>query len=350
MARLDMERYQSVDLPAFRADLDAFLPAEIYDCHVHLALPEHRGPVTREWLESDWPNQADYRLSLEELAEVSGLLFPGRTVRSLAFAFPSPQFFVEEGNRYIAAGIAAGHVDGLLVTRPEWTRDDLLRWLQAGRYVGFKPYPGLVGTRADDIPINAFFPPEQQDLANELGLIVILHIGRPERLRDPANLWEIRQLATRCPNIRLIIAHIGRAYTMSYARPGLAELRDLTSLYYDFAMNLNPDVLELALAEVGPERLLYGSDFPIALMRGVREHEGDRYINFSDGDYSWNTPERRKPAEVEAGYTYYIYEELKALKQAATRLGLNAEQVARILAGNARELVQDAQTRVSQLN
>ncbi len=346
---IDPRRYEEVDLPIFRNEFDAFLPATIYDCHVHVALPEHRGPVTREWITSDWPNEVDYRLSVEQLAEVQAKLFPGRQVRSLVFTMPSPKFFIEEGNRYVAAAIRTGAVDGLLVTRPEWSQEELLRLLRAGSFVGFKPYPGLVGSRADDIPIDAFFPPHHQEVADRLRLIVVLHIGRPERLRDANNLREIRQLATTRPGIQLIIAHIGRAYTMTYAEPGLAALRDVPGICHDFAMNLNADVLELALREVGPERLLYGSDLPIALMRGVRAHEGDRYINFSDGDYSWNTPERRKTAEEEARYTLYLYEELRAFRTAAQRVGLSSEQVSRVMGANAKEMVETAKQGLSRL-
>jgi hypothetical protein len=346
-ALIDGERYQAVDLPIYRAELDAFLPPLVYDSHVHVALPEHRGPVTREWITADWPNEVDYRLSVDRLAEVQALLFPGRQARSLVFTMPSPKYFIEEGNRYVAGAIRSGAVDGLLVTRPEWSQEELLRLLREGRYVGFKPYPGLVGTRADDTPIDAFLPPHHQEVADRLGLIVVLHIGRPERLRDPGNLREIRQLVTSRPGLQLIIAHIGRAYTMTYAQPGLAALRDLPGIHHDFAMNLNAEVLELALREVGPERLLYGSDLPIALMRGMREHEGDRYINYSDGGYSWNTPDRRQPPEVEAGYTFYLYEELRAFRTAAERVGLTPEQVTQVMGGNAVRMVQYAKQGLS---
>ena len=184
-----------------------------------------------------------------------------------------------------------------------------------------------------------YFPPAHQEIADELGLIALIHLSRPERLRDPRNLAELHELAAKRPRIRVIIAHIGRAYTMSFAEPGLAALRDLPNLYHDFAMNLNAEVIELALREIGPERLLYGSDLPICLMRGVREHRGDEYLNFSDGDYTWNTPERRKAPEIEAEYSLYIYEQLRAFKLAAERAGLAAEQVAQVMGGNARRLV-----------
>jgi hypothetical protein len=332
-------------LPIFRAELDEFLPEFIYDSHVHVALPEHYGEVPAEAIKDSWAAEAPRDLSLEQLSEVQSQFYPGRTVRSLAFTMPVPYAHIEAGNAYVAQGIASGSVDGLLVTRPEWSQEKVLGLVRDGGFLGFKPYPGLVGSRSDDtVCIDDYFPPAHQEIADEFGLIALIHLPRPERLRDPRNLAELHELVGNRPNIRVIVAHIGRAYTMSYAEPGLAALRDLPTLYHDFAMNLNADVIELALEEIGPERLLYGTDLPICLMRGVREHEGDQYINFSDGDYTWNTPERRKPAAVEAGYTLYVYEELRAFRRAAQRAGLTAEQVAQVMGTNALRLVSEVRT------
>lgn len=340
---IDPERYRNVDLPVFQAELDAFLPASIYDAHVHVVLPDHVPAVPPEAVLDSWAAEAPHELSLDELEEVQAHIFPGHEVGSLAFTMPVSYADIEAGNAYIAGGIAAGRIDGLLVVRPEWSQQQVLDLIQTGGFVGFKPYPGLVGSRSDDtVSIDDYFPPAHQEIADELGLIAVLHLPRPERLRDPRNLDELHQLVSRRPNIRVIVAHIGRAYTMSFAEPGLAALRDLPTLYHDFAMNLNAEVIALALEEIGPQRLLYGSDLPICLMRGVREHQGDEYINFSDGAYTWNTPDRRKPADVEAQYTLYIYEELRAFKQAAERAGLTAQQVAQVMGGNARRLVEAA--------
>lgn len=337
---IDPERYQRVDLPVFRQEFDDFLPQSIYDAHVHVALPEHTGTVPPEAIADSWAAEAPHELSLEQLAEVQGQFFPGRAVRSLAFTMPTSWFDIEAGNTYIAGGIARGEVDGLLVTRPEWSGEQVAELVRQGGFVGFKPYPGLVGSRSDDtVTIDDYFPPAQQEVADALGLIALIHLPRPERLRDPRNLDELHRLLARRPEIRVIVAHIGRSYTMSFAEPGLRGLRDLPTLYHDFAMNLNADVMELALREIGPERLLYGSDLPIALMRGVREHRGDEYINFSDGEYTWNTPDRRKSPEVEAQYTFYLYEELRAFKQAAQRAGLTPDQVAQVMGKNAERLV-----------
>jgi 2-C-methyl-D-erythritol 4-phosphate cytidylyltransferase len=74
--------------------------------------------------------------------------------------------------------------------------------------------------------------------------------------------------------------------------------------------------------------MIYGSDMPITLMRGVREYEGEKYINFTSGDYSWNT--NRKTPEEEAKYTYFIYEEIKALIEDVRRVGLGKETINKV--------------------
>lgn len=337
---IDPQRYARTDLPLFQEEFEDFLPPFIYDSHVHVALPEHLPETPPEAVAESWAAEAPHHLSFEQLEEVQGQFFPGRTVRSLTFAMPVAYADIEAGNAYVAGGIAAGRVDGLLVTRPQWPQAQVAELIDQGGFVGFKPYPGLVGNRSDDtVCIDDYFPPAHQEIADDRGLIALIHLPRPERLRDPRNLAELHQLVAKRPNLRVIVAHIGRAYTMSFAAPGLAALRDLPTLYHDFAMNLNAEVLELALREVGPERLLYGSDLPICLMRGCREHHGDAYVNFSDEPYTWNTPDRRKAPEIEANYTLYIYEELRAFKQAAKQVGLTAAQVAKVMGGNARELV-----------
>lgn len=335
---IDRERYERVDRHVFGKEFEDFLPPEIYDIHVHLHVPEHGRP-TPEAIKESWAAEALQGLSREQLSQVQGLLLPGRATRSLVFANPSTWVDIEAANAYVAEAIAAGEAEGLLVTRPEWPADQVRALLNKGGFIGLKPYPGLVGGRFDEnVSLGDFLPPHHQELADELGLIIMLHLPRPERLRDPRNQAEVRRMVDRHPGIRLIIAHIGRAYTIGFAEPGLEALHDLP-VYWDFAMNLNAEVIELAMQTLGPQRLLYGSDLPVALMRGMRRHQGDEYINYSDGDYTWNTPERRQPPEVEAQYTLYLYEELRAFKTAAERVGWGRPEVSRVMNDNARELV-----------
>ncbi len=51
---------------------------------------------------------------------------------------------------------------------------------------------------------------------------------------------------------------------------GLPHFADDPGLYFDISANLNADVFHYALGTIGPERLLFGSDLPVTMMRGVR--------------------------------------------------------------------------------
>ncbi len=127
-------------------------------------------------------------------------------------------------------------------------------------------------------------------------------------------------------------AHVGRAYCLPTAQRGLGQLAAHTGILFDIAANLNPDVLRYALDEVGPDRLLYGSDLPVAMMRGTREHVGETYVNYTDGPYSWNTS--RKPPEIEAKYVYFAYEEIRALIKAVTSARMGREVIEKVLFSN----------------
>jgi hypothetical protein len=332
------DRQQRIDLPLYERELRDFLPDRVYDIHTHIGLPEHMGPISAERIAESWALEVSPPLPIEGLAEAQAGLFPGKRVRSLAFAMPVRECNLPDGNAYVAKGIADNRIDGLLVSDPTWSAEVLANYLDDGGYLGLKPYPDLCRDKpAGEVGIPDYFPEAHQKLADERGLIVMLHIPRKERLRDPRNQQELREIANRYSNIKLIVAHIGRAYTMSYVENALPALDDCPSLVYDFAANLNEDVLAFTLREVGPQRLLYGSDLPVTLMRGVREYDGDKYINYTDGDYSWNV--NRKPPEIEAEYTFYLYQQLLAFKRAAERIGLSSADVADVMCGNAERLV-----------
>ena len=334
------DRHITVDLPLYDRELRGFLPERIYDIHTHIGLAEHLDPITPERVAESWALDVSPPIPTEELSAAQAMLFPGKSVRSLAFGMPIRECHLPEANAYVAKAVADNAADGLLLTDPAWSADALANLLDDGGFIGLKPYPDLYrDAPTGEAGIPQYFPEAHQEVADERGLIVTMHIPRKERLRDPRNQAELREVAARHPGIQLIVAHIGRAYTMSFAEPGLRALAECESLYYDFSANLNEDVIELTLRTVGPRRLLYGSDLPITLMRGVREHVGDRYINYTDGSYSWNKD--RKPPEVEARYTFYLYEQLLAFKRAAERVGLSADDVADVMGGNARRLVEE---------
>lgn len=310
--------------------LSPWLPPVMLDCHVHIGLPEHNKTVDRARRPDAWAMEVAGSFAWAELWEAQQLLFPDKRVEALAFGWVYRETYVAGNNDYVLSGMS-DTVRGLAVTRPEWNSAEVGRLLDQG-FVGIKPYPDLAPQGTNEVSVFDFLPHSHLELLNERSGVLMLHLPRKGRLADLDNVREILEVNDRYPAVKLIVAHIGRAYCLPTAEEGLPHFADRPGVYFDTAANLNPDVFALALELVGPERILYGSDLPITLMRGMREHVGDQYINYTDGPYSWNT--RRKSPEEEACYTYYLYEELLALKKAVERAGLGADAVKQIMYDN----------------
>ena len=181
------------------------------------------------------------------------------------------------------------------------------------------------------------------ELLNERRAWVTLHVPKADRLGHPDNIREIREIRRRYPDVILVIAHLGRSYTMPHAEEAIPQLADDEGLYWDNSAVFNPDVHRFALDKIGPERILWGTDNPIFYMRGRRQWSGRTYTNRTSHPFFFN--KQREAAEIEAGYTLYLYEELKAIKDAAAALGLSAESTERLLCGNAMRLVETANNR-----
>lgn len=330
---------RAIDRKVYEEELAPWLPPRIIDCHVHVGLPEHCRPPSPDRLQANWAMEVGAEQSWERLREVSRVLFPRQEVGALVFGVPFREVDLEKSNDYVLSGAAdpANKSRGLFITRPEWSVEAIENAFERG-FVGIKPYPDLAPESAAGPSIYDFVPRSHLAALDGLGGILMLHLPRRGRLADPDNIREILEISDRHPRIRLIVAHIGRAFCLPAAERGLPHFADRPGVYFDTSANLNADVFHLALQTVGPERILYGSDLPITLMHGMREHVGESYINYTDGDYSWNT--NRKSPEEEASYTYFLYEELRAIIEAVRRVGLGRDAVEKILYSNSAGLIE----------
>jgi len=72
-------------------------------------------------------------------------------------------------------------------------------------------------------------------------------------------------------------------------------------------------------------------------MRGRRQWHGRTYVNRCSYPFHFNKD--RESPEVEATYTLYMYEALKALKTACDDLGLERHHVENLFHGNAARLI-----------
>ena len=342
--------YTDVDRRFWQEHLADWLPERIFDAHVHLSLPEHLlVEPTDEMRRQYWVNELLAPMDAPTLDRCDATVWPGRRVEHLAFGWPSLNFDVEAQNNYASAVCAARGWRCLVLLRPQWPAGRVARELARPGVIGVKPYYAMLGCDADtrdrylEASIFDFLPRRALDVLDERRAWVTLHVPGAARLADPRNIAEVREIRRRWPNVALVIAHLGRSYTLPHAEESLPRLADDPGLYFDISAVLNPDVLRFAIETIGPGRLIYGTDNPVFYMRGRRQWRGRTYVNRTNYPFHFNKD--REPPEVEATYTLYMYEALRALRQACESCGLERGQVEAIFRGNALRLIEAASSR-----
>ena len=186
------------------------------------------------WESQAWKN-APERWA-EDLQETYRLMLPGKDVTALMFTSRGAW---DKNNAYVAECSRRTGFPALYYSRPEQSPEELEAEIRKGGFLGLKSYLSLSPKYLPEAEIRIFdfFPKAQLKKMDELGAIVMLHIPRNGRLKDPVNLAQIMEIKQEFPNIRLIIAHIGRAYTREDVGNAFETLDKAPDLMYDFCAN-----------------------------------------------------------------------------------------------------------------
>ena len=134
----------------------------------------------------------------------------------------------------------------------------------------------------------------------------------------------------------------GTTLDFEEALPGekLEYLKHTEKTVWDFTANTNDWVMEQVLNHFGPERFIYGSDFPIFRMKARRTVENGVYINeiprgqFSAESIAGDVHMREIDYPEADKITFFIYEEMNACRLACERLGLGKADVEKIFWSN----------------
>ncbi len=341
---LDLE-IKPVDRAVYDRRLASFLPARIIDMHTHVWRDSFREPAAVAPRGPTWPGRVAHDGPVEELLETYRRMFPQQQVTPVIFGAATREYHLDRNNDYVSQAAREHHLPSLMVITPEWSARELEQRAVAGGFLGFKPYLEFAPPHIPSagITIFDFLSREHLAVADAHGWIVMLHIPRPQRLRDPLNLEQMLEIERRYPNIQLVIAHIGRAYCAEDVGDALDVLKAAGRMHFDFSANTNGDVMEQLLRAVGPQRVVFGSDLPVVRMRMRRICEQGFYVNLVPpglyGDVS-DDPHMREVAEPDgAGLSFFMYEELQAFRQAAESAGLGPAEVADVMYNNAARLI-----------
>jgi uncharacterized protein len=337
-------QYTDVDRAFWLEHLDPWLPQRIFDAHTHVTEPRFRlAAMSEEKRRQYWVNEVVEPIGADNADRCHKLVFPGRDFGCLCFGSANLDFDIDGENACLQAECERRGWYRLAVVRPQWTADRVALELNHPGVLGVKVYYALI----DNDPITRdkyleasifdFLPHHQLELLDERRCWVTLHVPKADRLGHPANIAEVKEIRRRYPGVKLVIAHLGRCYTMPHAREAFPHFADDEGLYFDSSAVVNSEVHRLALETFGPKRILYGSDNPVFYMRGRRLFNGRQYINHTDYPFHFNR-DHESPA-IEAKYTLFMYEELLAIRRACESIELDRTDIEAIFSENARRLI-----------
>ncbi|MBM4081912.1 MAG: aminotransferase class III-fold pyridoxal phosphate-dependent enzyme, partial [Planctomycetes bacterium] len=311
--------------------LKDFVPSRIFDSHLHLY------------------RQADLKLPeplplLSDVAEVGAGLWRERVGRQspnaqvvggLFLPYPTATCDIARANEWLLAQLRAEPLSrGLLVISPRCDRARVDELARQPQIVGFKPYQLLsVETPTLQSSVGGFLPEWAWELADDRGLIIMLHLVRDKSMADPGNQEYIRSHCLKYPRARLILAHAARGFHARYTQTGITALRGLDNVWFDTAAVCEPQALSAVLHHFGPRKLLWGSDFPVSEGPSKCVSVADSFVWLDEKSVKWEELKivcRPIPVGLES---------LLALKDAAEEFGLGREDLDDIFYRNALRLL-----------
>lgn len=327
------------DRHVYETELKDFLPDEMIDFHTHIGQVrfDFEGKSNGG---STWVRKVYDEMSAEDLLGAYQKMLPDKKVTPMIFG--DCVHNIKQVNDFVYEAGKKHNLPTLYRTSWNMPADELEENIKKGGFLGIKPYQTFCPPYipANEIRIFDFLTHEHLEVMNRNGWIVMLHTPRSGRLKDPVDLAQLMEIEEKYPNVKLIVAHIGRAYAKEDIGNAFDILKHTKNMYFDFTANMCDDAIKACIEAVGPERLLFGTDMPVAIMRMYRIVENGVYYNVVPrGLYGDLTGVAHMRETDETEVTLMMYEQLKALKRVATDLKLSDRDVENIVCGNAKRLL-----------
>lgn len=318
------------DRKLFERLLGDFVPGDAFDFHAHLYRAGDLDPAAKPDPQDDEVGLACYR---HQMAAWMGDRAPRR---GLFFPFPTPAADIDAGNAYCLAETSRSAPSRMLMLiRPESDPTATEAFVVENRnvVVGLKVYH-VYALRPDTMhaTIDEFLPEWAWEIAARHQLLIMLHIVRPRALADVANQKTLRLNCRKYPGARVVLAHAGRGFNALHTLEGIASVSDLDNVVFDTSAICEPAALLAVLQACGPERLLYGSDFPVSSFRGRCSGVGDGFYWFDEKNVAWAESETGRP-------TIVGLESLLALQQACQLARLSDAEIKLVFRHNAERLL-----------
>jgi len=146
----------------------------------------------------------------------------------------------------------------------------------------------------------------------------------------------VRRYGTEYPGANIVLAHCGRCYHPDRMKAAIASVADLENVYFDTSMVMDPLVLQTVFEHVDSRRVLFGTDLPVAAMRGRRVYVMDHWVDVVLEGYPRSA---YRVASDNIRATFMAWEIVLAIRRAAEMAGLSDQQMKAVFYENGMALL-----------
>ena len=303
----------------YQEELAPRLPAKIFDSHVH-AFNKDFFPADFKFAELSCYNKFNGEYTIEMWRKSMQEILPQQELWVNCFSTPHLEL-----DRNRVPDVNHKNEFCMVVVSPEDSAETVQKRVEATNSVGVKPYWNFAahhyGKTANEVEVFDMVTPEQLEYLNEKSLAITFHIPRSGRFADKTNQRQMIALCEKYPNVKFIFAHIGRAYFMrNIFESNLTEFVQYPNAYFDTAMVNHTDILKYTFDHFPAERVLFGTDSPIALLRGKSVEINNQYAYLMGERYAIGTSIIDTSGAVQ--FTTFFYEQLRSILDATPKASL----------------------------
>lgn len=179
---------------------------------------------------------------------------------------------------------------GVIMFSPLMGPERVEAYIKTGQVVGIKPFCTYGNYQPDyEAPLSAFLPEWAWQIADKYGILILIHLMKYKALNDPENYGELASMCAKYPNARVMLDHGGRGFNMYNTIKGLKNLQGLDNVYVDTSCICESGVSIAVINTLGISKLVFGLDYPLALVRGRAITVGDGFVWLKADNFKWKT-------------------------------------------------------------
>lgn len=297
--------------------VNQWLPSCIIDAHFHSSPgTQPKVPLVND--QARVPGASFNFFPWELHKQLLSIIFPRVFCRILAFGFPH---IPANNNDYLAQLADHYPISPIFLAS---NQDDpiLIKSRLMTGFNGLKMYPNQRQKASRETTVSDVFPHTVLKVTNELHSAIILHLPRDIF----SNLDELLALAQSYNRMTFVLAHMGNVYAYSSdLAKAYQTMARCPNICLDTAMVADPQVIAEAIAQIGSQRVIFGTDAPFSYIRGRHIDVGGHQTKLqSQFHFSWISAEDYQAYQKEASSFRLMHLEIiLAIKSALDLLTLN---------------------------